>query len=115
MLQIVTKQYFRDDVPLHSTVQRRVLYTNLSFLRGTTVTLPIGDLAPSTDHAPVSSVTVSVTEHLEAVDLDGLPSVLVATGGTELIDDLADVLSFALNAVWSHDHDLVRRLVPASP
>jgi hypothetical protein len=40
---------------------------------------------------------------------------LVATGGTELINDLADALSFALNAVFSRDHDLVRRLVPASP
>lgn len=115
MLQIVTKQYFRDGVPLHSTVQRRVLYTNLSFLRDTTVSLPVGELAPSTGYAPVSSVTVSITEHLEAVELDGEPAGLVATSGTELVDDLADVMSFALNAVFSRDHDLVRRLVPASP
>jgi len=30
------------------------------------VDLPVGELAPSTRIAPVSTVTVSVTEHLEA-------------------------------------------------
>jgi hypothetical protein len=45
---------------------------------------------------------------------DGRDDILIATSGTELIDDLADVLSFALNAVFSRDHDLVHRLVPAA-
>jgi hypothetical protein len=62
----------------------------------------------------VSTVTVSVTEHLKAVLPSGRDDILIATGGTELIDDLADVLSFALNAVFSRDHDLVHRLVPSS-
>jgi hypothetical protein len=55
------------------------------------VGLPVGELAPSTPTRPVSTVTVSVTEHIEAEYPDGRPSVLVATGGTELIDALADV------------------------
>jgi hypothetical protein len=115
VLQIVTKMYFREGVPLHSTVHREVLYTNCSFLPfGVVVDLPVGELAPSTGMMPVSTVTLSVTEHLEAEDPDGEPSMRVATGGTELVDALADVLSFGLNAVFSRDRDLVKRLVPDS-
>jgi hypothetical protein len=114
VLQIVTKMYFRKGVPLHSTVHRRVLYTNRDFLWADLVDLPVGELAPSTGFEPVSTVTLSVTEHLEAENPDGERSGLVATGGTELIDALADVLSFGLNAVFSRDGDLVRRLVPDS-
>lgn len=115
MLQIVTKMYFREGVPLHSSTHREVLYTNRTFLpRGDVVDLPIGALTPSTTMELVSTVTIAVTEHLEAEDLNGEPSVLVSTGGTELIDQLADVLSFGLNSVFSRDSDLVRRLVPGS-
>jgi hypothetical protein len=114
VLQIVTKMYFREGVPLHSTVQRDVLYTNRDFLRTALVRLPVGELAPSTGARPVSTVTLSVTEHLEAEDADGEPSVLIATSGVELIDQLADVLSFGLNSVFSRDSGLVRKLVPDS-
>jgi hypothetical protein len=114
VLQIVTKMYFRDGVPLHSTVHREVLYTNRGFLRSGLVDLPVGELAPSTSIQPVSTVTLSVTEHLEAENPDGEASVLIATSGTELVDAFADLLSFGLNAVFSRDGDLVRRLVPGS-
>jgi len=112
VLQIVTKRYFRRGVPLNSTVHRRVIYTNRDFLRGDPIVLPVGELAPSTDHHSVSSVTVSVTEHLEAEYPDGETFGLVATSGDELLEQLADVLSFGFNAVFSSDGDLVRRLVP---
>jgi hypothetical protein len=114
VLQIVTKMYFRPGVPLASTVHRDVLYTNRSYLTGETIELPVGELAPSTGAGPVSSVTVSMTEHLEAEQPDGEPDILIATAGNELIDDLADLLSFGLNSTFSREHDLVRRLVPAS-
>jgi len=114
VLQIVTRMYFRNGVPVHSTVHREVLYTNRGFLWSGLVDLPVGELAPSTSPQPVSTVALSVTEHLEAEDPDGEPSALVATGGTELVDALADLLSFGLNSVFSRDGDLVRRLVPAS-
>lgn len=93
VLQIVTKMYFRKGVPLYSTVHRAVLYTNRSFLRDGVVDLPIGELAPSTGHSPVSTVTLSATEHLEAEYPDGERSTHITTGGTDLIDDLADVRS----------------------
>jgi hypothetical protein len=67
VLQIVTKMYFREGASLHSTVHRETLYTNRFFLPlGVVVQLPVGELAPSTGMMPVSIVTVSVTEHLEA-------------------------------------------------
>ena len=113
MLQIVTGMYFRPGVRLNSTVHRAVLYTNRGFIRSEEVELPVGKLLPSTGFPQVSTVTVSVTERLEAVLPDGRDDILIASGGTELIDDLADVVSFALNAVFSRDHDLVHRLVPA--
>jgi hypothetical protein len=115
MLQIVTGMYFRSGARLNSTVHRSVLYTNRGFLRSDEIELPVGKLLPSTGFSRVSTVTVSVTEHLEAELPDGRDDILIATSGTELIDDLADVLSFALNAVFSRDHDLVHRLVPALP
>ena len=114
VLQIVTKMYFREDVPLYSTVHRAVLYTNRHFLRGDVVEMPVGELAPSTEHAPVSTVALSVTEHLEAEDPDGEPAIQVATGGTDLIDDIADVLSFGLNAIFTRNGDLAKRLVPTA-
>lgn len=114
MLQIVTKMYFREDVPLYSTLHRAVLYSNCHFLREDVIDLPVGELAPSTEHAPVSMVTLSVTEHLEAEYPDGEKSHHVATGGTDLIDDIADVLSFGLNAIFTRNRDLAKRLVPTS-
>lgn len=114
MLQIVTKMYFRKGIPLNSTVHRNVLFTNCCFLRGDVIELPVGELAPATAIAPVSTVTVSITEHLEQLEPDGSQAMLVATSGVDLTDDLADVLSFGLNAVFSRNRDLVRRLVPDS-
>ena len=66
MLQIVTKMYFRDGALLNSTVHRDVLFTNRAFMRSDMVGMPVGELGPSTPIRPVSTVTVSVTEHLEA-------------------------------------------------
>jgi len=102
--------YFDPEVPVHTTPQRGVLYTNCSFLRTATVPLVIGELAPSSSYRPVSTVTLTVTEHLE----NGPDDILVATSGEELLADFADVLSFGLDATFSFDRDLLQRLVPRS-
>lgn len=114
VLQIVTKMYFRKGVDLHTWTHREVLYTNRWVLPAELVTLPVGELLPSTSSSPVLPVTLTVTEYLEAEYPDGTPSMLIATGGHDLIDDLADVLSFKLDAVFHRDHDLVTRLVPTT-
>jgi hypothetical protein len=112
MLQIVTKKFFRDGVPLHSRPQRRVLYTNRLFLHADVIALPVGELAPSNDHDAPAAVTTTVIEHLEAQELDGSRALLISTGGEELVDQLADVLSFTLHAVFTRDRTRAARLVP---
>ncbi len=102
-------------MPLHTRVKRDVLYANLWFPGRDPIVLPVGELLPSTTNRAPGSVTIAVTEHLEAENTDGSASVLVATSGDELIDDLATVLSFGLNSIFSRDRDLVTRLVPSSP
>ena len=79
------------------------------------VDLPVGSLlASASPSTSPFAFTATVTEHLEAKELDGSDSVLVATSGDDLIDDLAAVLSFRTNSVFSRDVDLVRRLVSRS-
>jgi len=112
MLQIVTRKFFRDGVPLHSRPQRRVLYTNRLFLHADVIGLPVGELAPSNGHETPAAVTATVIEHLEAQNLDGSDAFLISTGGEELLDQLADVLSFALDAVFTRDQSRAVRLVP---
>lgn len=112
MLQIVTKKFFRDGVPLHSTPQRRVLYTNRLFLHADVIALPVGELAPSNGHDAPAAVTSTVIEHLEAQELDGSGALLISTGGEELVDQLADVLSLTLDAVFTRDRSRAARLVP---
>ena len=114
MLQIVTKMYFRDGVPLYTTTHRETLHTNCSFFANgrRPVDLPVGRLLGSTNFESRSTVLLEVVEHLEALNLDGTKSNHIATGGTELVDDLAAVLSFGLDAIFSRHHDQVQRLVP---
>jgi hypothetical protein len=112
MLQIVTRQFFREGIPVRSTPQRRVLYTNCLFLDRRTIELPVGDLTPATGAELPGAVLATVMEHLEAEELDGSSAMLVATSGDELLDDLADVLSFALDALFTRNVDLAERLVP---
>lgn len=114
MLQVVTKKYFREGVPLHTTEHRRVLYTNRHVVTGKAVDLPVGSLQTSESlSASPFAFTATVVEHLEAKEPDGSDAVLVATSGEELIDDLAAVVSFRTNSLFSRDLDLVRRLISA--
>lgn len=111
MLQIVTGMYFRD-VELHETTHRAVLYTNASAMSRDAIELPIGRLLFATSLSPVTALTIEAIERLEAVRPDGSRDFLIATGGTELIDDVADVFAFALNVSCSRNAALMERLVP---
>jgi hypothetical protein len=114
VLQVVTKKYFREGVPLHTTEHRRVLYTNRHVVTGEAVDLPVGSLQASASlYASPFAFTATVVEHLEAKEPDGSDAVLIATSGDELIDDLAAVVSFRTNSLFSRDVDLVRRLISA--
>lgn len=111
MLQIVTGRFFKPGNPMRRNMVRDTLYTNCSFLPPDPVQLEVGRLLPPSLPSPISAVTVEVEEWLETVEDDGSESILVSTGGKELVDDLAFVLSFALDATFSRDHNLVHDLI----
>ena len=111
MLQIVQGMYFRD-VPLTETNHRAILYTNLRALGDrNTRSLLFGTLMPSTVFHGVGSLTVEVRERLEKVAESGQRETLVATNGDQLIDEVAAVVSFCLNAVCVRDYDIARRVI----
>jgi hypothetical protein len=112
VLQVVTKKYFREGVPLHT--HRTSAGALQQPARGDreAVHLPVGSLQASASlSARPFAFTATVVEHLEAKEPDGTDALLVATSGDEIIDDLAAVLSFRTNSLFSRDVGLVRRLV----
>jgi hypothetical protein len=112
VLQVVTKKYFREGVPLHTTEHRRVLYTNRHVVTEGAIDLPVGSLqaSASLSESPFA-FTATVVEHLEAKEPDGRDAILIATSGDDLMNDLAAVLSFQTNSLFSRDVDLARRLI----
>ncbi|WP_343448568.1 hypothetical protein [Micromonospora oryzae] len=123
MLQVITGMYF-GDVALNATEHRRTLFTNADFSAVGPVDLPVGTLTPAIDTDVVNTVLLEYTERLEAVLPDGTEDFMISTGGDEIADDLAVVLSFALNATFTpirekadrlikEPSDSTRRLVPA--
>jgi hypothetical protein len=111
MLQIITGKYFRS-VPLHETTRRGVFYSNYHMRRSNPcLSTPVGKLLGSTNFEALSTLTYEMVERLEAVRLDGSPSNHIATSGTELANDFAAVISFALNVTCTPDQDLTRRLI----
>lgn len=118
MLQISTGMYFKPGAPVHDYTHREVYFTNIGPIideekvSSDPVGLPVGLFTFDTTLGDVNSVMVEVVDRLEKLNEDGSPAVMVATGGTEHLDDAADVLAFALNVTISRDAALVRRLVP---
>ena len=110
MLQIVQGSYFRD-VPLTDVLQRAVCYTNLRAFREQDLTFIFGRLLPSTAFKGPRTVTIEAREQLEAVDWKGEREILAATSGDQLIDEIAAVVSFAVNATCVRDGDMARRLI----
>lgn len=113
MLQIVTGMYFRQGVPLHTTVHRAVFHTNSMTLRPDPIELPVGRLLYDTSHGDkVSAVTIEAKEQLEAERPDGTPEMTVSVGGRELLDDLAAVVAFALDVSFTRSPYQLDRIVP---
>lgn len=113
MLQVITGMYFRD-VRLNETEHRWTLYTNARFLGAERVDLPLGHLTPATDWSGVNvvdTVMATVVERLEAVRPNGEDDFMVSTGGTAIAEDLAIVLSFALNATFTTRRETADRLI----
>ncbi|WP_409436481.1 hypothetical protein [Mycobacterium sp. SMC-14] len=113
MLQISAGRFFRSGVEINERLHRRAVYTNVWLLDPTSIDLPVGTITGSTQPVDVSTVMVEAMDRLEAQRWDGTDEFLVATGGDELIDDIAYVTTFVLNRTFSRNHDQVRRLIPA--
>ncbi len=112
MLQTSAGRFFRPGVELHETPHRRTVYSNAWIPDREEVELPIGTIMCSTEFEPISTATLEAVDRLEKTRWDGTDDFVVATGGDELIDDLAYVMTIALNRTFSRNHDLVHRLVP---
>lgn len=113
MLQVSTGIYFRDGVELHETEHRRPMFCNLQLIGRNQIDIGTGSMAPETSMTTngVSAVWVTLVERLEATRPDGTDEFLVSTGGDEIYEDLAAILSFAFNAVFDLDHDRARQLI----
>lgn len=112
MLQIVSGKFF-DTNMCYETLHRGVYFTNYQTLDDAPITIPIGCLLPSTGlGGSVRTVTYELMEKIEWETPS--PGVLISTGGAELVESLADVLSFVLRVLWSPEADLVRRLTAES-
>lgn len=112
MLQISAGRFFRPEAELNERLHRRAIYTNVWFPDPTPVELPVGTFFGSTERGDVGTALLEVMDRLEAQRRDGTDDFLVATGGEELIDDVAYVTTFALNRTFSRHHDQVHSLVP---
>jgi hypothetical protein len=111
VLQIVQGKYFRD-VPLTDTLHRGILYTNLrAFGDREAHNLLFGRILPSTNFDGVASLTVEAREQLESVNEIGGQEVLAATSGDQLIDEIAAVVAFCLNAVCVRDYYMAQRVI----
>lgn len=112
MLQIAAGRFFRPNVSINEYVHRRTIYSNGWFADNTPVDLPVGKIIGSTDLGGVSTAMLEAVDRLEAQRWDGTDDFHIATGGDDLIDDIAYVMTFVLNRTFSRDHDQTHRLVP---
>jgi hypothetical protein len=112
MLQTSAGRYFRDGVEIGEHIHRRAVYSNAWLIDPDPIDLPVGKLIPGTDNDDVIGHMIEAVDRLERERPDGTDDFVVATGGNELIDDVAYVLTFVLNRTFTRDHDQIRRLVP---
>ena len=110
VLQIASGMYFAT-TELYETTHRRVLYSNGVHSRADDIPLPIATLRFTSRQGDLAPLCIEVVDRLEKRNPDGTESIWVATGGDELVEDAADVISFALNLVLTPDVDLARRLI----
>jgi hypothetical protein len=107
MLQIVSGKFFSTE-NCYRTPHRGTYYTNYRTFQEVAITTTIGRLLPSTGLSGSGTLTYELLEKIEWVPPTA--GVMTSTGGRELVDDFASVLSFVLQAICTKDPDLVRRL-----
>jgi len=111
MLQIAAGRFFRPLVSLNEREHRYTVYSNAWFFGDAPIVLPVGEVLASTEMGLISSAMIAVVDRRERQRPDGTDDTLIATGGTDLVDDLSYLMTFVLNRTVSRDHDQTRRLV----
>lgn len=110
MLQIASGMYFLTN-DLHETLHRRAFYSNGIRISADDIELPVGTLRFTNGRGDVRPLTIEAVDRLPKVNPDGSDSFHIATGGTELIDDVAHVVAFGLDVVMLSDPTLAERVV----
>ena len=110
VLQISTGIYFSSS-DLYETLHRRVRYSNAIRVRADDIPLPIGVLRFTNGRGDLQPLVLEAIDRLEKLNSDGTESGHLATGGDELIDDLADLVAFGLDVVILQDQDLAARVI----
>lgn len=82
---------------------RAAFYTNGSLLGREAIDLPIGRFTFTIGIEAVTAVIIEVVDRPVAERPDGEPEFMLATGGSELLDDAAAVFAFAANVACAHD------------
>lgn len=113
MLQISSGIYFDGD-DNYETTHRRVAYSNAIRVSAEDIELPIGTLRFTNGRGGVQALVIEAVDRLEKMNPDGSPSIHIATGGDELIDDVMDVVAFGLDAVMLSDPDLAQSVVASA-
>jgi hypothetical protein len=107
MLQIVSGKFFTAG-KCYETLHRGTYYTNYRTFQDVAITTTIGRLLPSTGLGGMGTLTYELLEKIEWVP--PAAGVMTSTGGRELVDDFAAVLSFILQVTCTTNPDLLRRL-----
>jgi hypothetical protein len=107
MLQIVSGKFFKTE-KCYETWHRGTYYTNYRTLQDVAITTSVGRLLPSTDPGSLGTLTYELLEQIEWTP--PAPGVMISTGGRELVDNFAAVLSFILHVICTTEPDLLRRL-----
>ncbi|MFA8324523.1 hypothetical protein ACEPT7_09125 [Burkholderia ubonensis] len=107
MLQISTGKFF-DTEDMRETIHRGVLYSNFQIRPDGCITTKAGTLSAAARWRDVQTLVCEVIERQPNV---WVPGAIVSVGPDTFINDFAAVASFALERLFTPDHDLAVRLL----
>ncbi|WP_175995725.1 hypothetical protein [Burkholderia stabilis] len=107
MLQISTGKFFSTE-DMRETIHRGVLYSNFQIRPDGCITTKAGTLSAAARWRDVQTLVCEVIERQPNV---WVPGAIVSVGPDTFINDFAAVASFALERLFTPDHDLAVRLL----
>lgn len=107
MLQISTGKFFNTE-DMRETIHRGVLYSNFQIRPDGCITTKVGTLSAAARWRNVQTLVCEVIERQPNV---WVPGTVASVGPDTFINDFAAVASFALERLFTPDHDLAVRLL----